>query len=120
MVRPTRIAIVTILTLTGCAGYENQSAYEIRVGEQVDLYILSNSCCRNCWLAQERVVHTGMVNERVVEETDHIGGSNVLAWTFEGRSPCMDTIRIANLANGITQIPRKELRKGRSLGSPPM
>ena len=97
-----RLFLAVLLTLLICSCYRNEPSYSIQIGESLDLFVHTNSCCNYCWLDQENATHLRRTDRRVVDRADEdcAGCSNVEAWTYEGISEGTDTIRIATLQGG--------------------
>ncbi len=93
------LPILTLVLACGCR--ENKPFYLIHVGETMDLYLGTNSCCKHCWLDNAQVEHVRFIGEEVIETSDLAGGSGRTAWTFQGLSPGTDTLRIAWVTAGI-------------------
>lgn len=95
----SRVLLPILLVLTACSR-ENKAFYSIHVGETMDLYLGTNSCCLHCWIDSAQVSHVRWISEEVIETSPLDGGSGRMIWTFQGMTPGIDTLRIAWIPAG--------------------
>lgn len=99
-----QLCVASLLLFAGCASdnvvdYRNEPAYQIQVGEAVEIYIKENSCCIHCWVNENEAVAVGHTGEKVVVPAprDCDGCNATYAWRFGGGAEGTDTIKIARL-----------------------
>lgn len=87
------------LLVFGCTNYENQPEYEIMVGETIDIYYSTNSCCYYCFENENSLNHLTVVGRETVDPgpSDCEGCNYTVALTFKATSIGSDTIRLKHL-----------------------
>lgn len=90
--------MVAVVLLVSCQSYDNQSFYEVSIGETVSIYIHTNSCCYYCWPNRADARHIQVVDTVVVKPAPERceGCSTTRALIFKAISPGIDTIQLVN------------------------
>ena len=85
-----------LLLLSSCANYENQDSYQLKVGETVDIYYSTNSCCYYCVVNESELKHLKLIDEKVVKSgprnTD--GGNSTSAFVFQAISSGEEVVKL--------------------------
>ena len=77
--------------------YSNTSFYDLKVGDELNLYFTTNSCCFKCVANQSRLKYLSLKNEYFVLDTEQEkceGCNRTKAFKFVANSAGIDTIRI--------------------------
>jgi hypothetical protein len=93
------LPILLPLFLFGCANYENQPEYEMAVGETVEIYYSTNSCCYYCFENENSLNHLTLVSRETVDPgpSDCEGCNYTVSLKFKAESVGTDTIRLKHL-----------------------
>ena len=93
--------LIVILSLTslffyGCSSYENKDKYEIKVGETVEIYYSTNSCCYYCITNEESLNHVKLIERKTIDNgpEDCEGCSYTAAFIFKAESVGIDTVEL--------------------------
>ncbi len=98
---PVRFLVIfLVLTFSACKKYVNKDRYIISVGEELDLYYSTNSCCYYCITKEEGLKHITFSGRKTIDEgpNDCVGCNFTAAYTFRGKSVGIDTIELKLLA----------------------
>ncbi len=92
------ISLITIL-FHGCENYENKDKYVVKVGESVEIYYSSNSCCYYCISNSEELVHVYLKETLTVDTgpEDCAGCNYTYALVFMAESVGVDTIELKSI-----------------------
>ena len=95
--------IVCGLLLSGCwlISYENQAYYELEVGDLVEIYYSTNSCCYYCFSKQQNLEHLEFIEQKTVDSGPPgcAGCNYTSAYVFMAKSVGVDTIKL-DMATG--------------------
>ena len=85
--------VITAL-LISCSNFENKEIYEMNIGDKVEIYASTNSCCFYCFSNQESLEHTEFKEIKRVDNgpSDCEGCNWTDAYVFEAKSTGIDTI----------------------------
>ncbi|MDJ1481038.1 hypothetical protein QNI16_11135 [Cytophagaceae bacterium YF14B1] len=98
--------IYLLLTASGCTskevGYTNSSTYQLHVGQTVEIYYSTSSCCYYCIVNEKSLSHVQFINRKAVEEHKKpedmskmcVGCPSTFAFVFKAIKPGIDTIRL--------------------------
>ncbi len=93
-----RILFLSLVSFSfyGCNSYKNKDIYEITVGETVEIYYTTNSCCYYCVANEKTLEHVKIVQKKVVDNApeDCAGCDYTVALIFEGKSVGIDTVEL--------------------------
>ncbi len=93
-----RIITLSLISLFfyGCNSYENKANYEIKVGETVEIYYSTNSCCYYCLSSEGDLNHVKLIERKTVDNgsKDCEGCTNTNAFVFIGGSVGKDTVEL--------------------------
>ena len=95
------LILTGILTACSAKEYVNQNTYELSVGDQLELYYTTNSCCYYCFNGEE-LQHLEYIDDRVMipYEDGCDGCDQTEAFVFEAKSVGVDTIYMALVEGG--------------------
>src|SRR5690554_3894591 len=77
--------------------YSNKSSYDLKIGEELNLYFTTNSCCFECVTNLSELKHLSLIDEYFIsddEQKDCEGCNRQKAFKFIANSVGIDTIRI--------------------------
>lgn len=77
--------------------YSNTSFYDLKVGDELNLYFTTNSCCFKCVTNLSELKHLSLIDEYFIsddEQKDCEGCNRQKAFKFIANSVGIDTIRI--------------------------
>ena len=76
--------------------WNNQNQYNIQVGETLQIYYSTNSCCYYCWTNEDSCQHLSLVNQIVIEPgPDDCEGCNATyAFVLKAESEGTDTVKL--------------------------
>ena len=89
------LAILLIsLFIYGCNNYEDK--YEITVGETVEIYYSTNSCCYYCLSNEKDLKHVKLLETKTIDSSpeDCAGCNYTAAFVFKAESVGIDTIEL--------------------------
>lgn len=90
--------LLPCLYLSACSSptYDNQAKYELAVGEKLDIYFSTNSCCQYCFAAAQNLRHIEFLEEKTLDSgpRDCAGCNFVAAYVFRAISPGIDTVQL--------------------------
>ncbi|WP_028982443.1 hypothetical protein [Sporocytophaga myxococcoides] len=95
--RHLRLLVILLgLTLGGCKRYTNKDRYIISIGEKLDLYYSTNSCCYYCLSNEKELKHVTLLGRKTIDEgpEDCEGCNFVAAFTLQGKSIGIDTVEL--------------------------
>jgi len=86
--------IICSLAFGGCNKYVNKDKYTISVGEKLDLYYSTNSCCYYCLSNEKALKHISLLGRKTIDTgpKDCEGCNYIAAFTFQGESIGVDTV----------------------------
>ena len=89
------IVLVTLI-LTACNDYKNKDSYVIEVGETIEIYYSTNSCCQYCVANNQELVHINLLEDKTIDPgpKDCQGCNYMAAFIFEGVSVGTDTVEL--------------------------
>lgn len=97
------MVILGAFQIVGCNfSHTTQKMYDIKVGEEFEIYIDENSCCQNCWQNEKLIKSIQLVSTKCtdwIKNTDD-GGTTHYAWKFRGIAEGSDSIRIVRISGG--------------------
>ena len=76
--------------------YENKEFYEIQIGESVEIYYATNSCCYFCCANRSDLTHVSFLEEKTVDSgpSDCDGCAFTGAFVFVGQTEGIDTVKL--------------------------
>lgn len=79
--------------------YTNKSHYSIAIGDTLEIYYTTNSCCQYCQPNAEKLRHLKYVGSKIIlaERKDCIGCSQTSARMFLAKSKGIDSIKDATI-----------------------
>jgi len=94
--------LLTIFLFTGCNNYENKEFYELKVGEELEIYYSTNSCCHYCLVNENKLKNLKLIDEKVVVATPSNcdGCNHTAAFVFEALSVGVDTVYLKQIVGG--------------------
>ena len=88
----------TLLFISSCyqKTYENQTNYQLKVNETVEIYYSTNSCCYYCFASEQNLNHIEYIEEKTVDSgpKDCAGCNFTAAYVFKAKSPGIDTVKL--------------------------
>lgn len=80
----------------GCTNYENKERYTISVGEKVEVYYFTNSCCTFEIANFESLDNIQYLEEKSIDTgpNDCSGCESTYAFVFRAISPGVDTLKL--------------------------
>lgn len=92
------------LSLASCNRYVNKDKYQISVGEELDLYYSTNSCCYYCLSNEVELKHLKLIGRNTIDEgpEDCEGCNYIAAFTLQGKSVGIDTVELKLLTATMT------------------
>lgn len=77
--------------------YKNKSTYSINVGDTIEIYHSTNSCCKYCQPNAEKLKHLDYIGSKIVipEKKGCYGCNHTSALMFVAKSVGVDTIKDA-------------------------
>ena len=80
--------------ITSCSNYENKEYYEVKIGDEIEIYASTNSCCFYCFNDDTNLAHTEFKEIKRVDNgpSDCEGCNWTDAYVFEAKSEGSDTI----------------------------
>lgn len=97
----TKISLLVFL-FSACSesskDYSNKSHYSINVGEKVEIYYSTNSCCYYCVANRGKLNVVELLEDKTVDagEEDCAGCDVLSAFVFQGKKVGIDTIVLRN------------------------
>ena len=90
------LLLITGLSFNACENHENKERYEISIGDQVEIYYSTNSCCYYCIANEQDLKHIAFVNKKMIDSgpKDCDGCNYKSAFIFEGKSLGIDTVKL--------------------------
>ena len=87
---------IIILIFYGCNSYKNKDRYEIKVGETVEIYYSTNSCCYYCLSNEKDLNHIKLIERITIGNgpEDCAGCNHTSAFVFKAESPGIDTVEL--------------------------
>lgn len=97
--KPILYIIFPAFTLFGCNSYKNKEKYEIKVGETVEIYSATNSCCFYCHVSKDQYKHLKFIEGKTVDKGNKMAEGNTVttAWIFKAESIGKDTVVLRHL-----------------------
>ena len=96
-----RILIISLigLFLHGCTNHENKDKYEVNVGETVEIYYSTNSCCYYCLSNIQELNHVDLLETKTIDTDpeDCAGCNYTYAFVFKAESVGIDTVELKSL-----------------------
>lgn len=87
------IICTTLISLLSCSkNHDNKKEYNLKVGDEFEIYYTSNSCCGSCWNLQE-LKNIELIGKKTIEKNDNPGGTSTYAKVFRAVSPGTDTLK---------------------------
>ena len=76
--------------------YVNKLNYELKIGESVEIYYSTNSCCYYCFAKEQDLKHLTFIEEKTVDSgPENCSGCNFTgAFVFKATSVGFDTIKL--------------------------
>lgn len=95
--------LLILLCCSSCKDYDNQAHYTIAVGETVDIYYKTNSCCYYCASNEVHFKHITTMDQKVVDSGPwNCDGCDFTgAFVFRGTSVGVDTVHLKLLGGGM-------------------
>lgn len=101
-----KIFIILCVTFifASCHNYENKDKYEVEVGETIEIYYSTNSCCYYCLVNSMDLKHTELVEQKTVDPGPKgCAGCNFTgAFVIKATSAGTDTIQLKNVQANMT------------------
>ena len=96
------IFFLIILLSISCKEYKNKEIYHLSVGETVEIYYSTNSCCHYCLVNENRLKNLKLIDEKTVDAapTNCDGCSHTAAFVFETISLGVDTVYLKQMVGG--------------------
>lgn len=94
-IKPTiGIVFCTVLfTSFSCSqNYNNKKEYNLKVGDEFEIYYTSNSCCGRCWNLEE-IDNIELIGKRTIEKNDNPGGNSTYAKVFRATMTGINTLK---------------------------
>ncbi|MCC6722442.1 MAG: hypothetical protein IT243_09595 [Bacteroidia bacterium] len=95
--------IIVCLLMYGCTkpkekSYNNKPVYELKIGETLEIYYTTNSCCYYCFAKEQKLEHIEFVEDKTVDKgpKDCDGCDYTSAFVFKAKTVGTDTVRIKN------------------------
>lgn len=87
------LSCITIIFIS-CARYENKEYYELEIGETVEIYASTNSCCFYCFPNKNNLTHTKFIELKTVDTgpNDCAGCNWTNSYVIKAKSVGIDTI----------------------------
>ena len=84
------------LALSSCSSYENQEHYQIYVGETIDIFYSTNSCCYYCVSNLGNLKHVALIEDKTIDNgPENCDGCNsTSAFVFKAVSIGIDTVKL--------------------------
>ena len=93
-----RIIFLSLFSLCfyGCGSHKNKDKYEIKVGETVEIYYSTNSCCSYCVSNEKSLKHVKLMGKKTIDNgpKDCAGCNYTAAFIFKGKSVGIDTLEL--------------------------
>lgn len=92
----TLIFLIIGIICSTCKQYENKDLYKISVGESIEVYYSTNSCCFYCIPNKQSLKHIALIGEKTIDKgPSNCDGCNYkAAFIFKALSSGMDTIKL--------------------------
>ena len=82
-----------------CSNYSNKKVYTLEIGESIEIYTSTNSCCYYCFTNKDILKHTEFLGTKRVD--DGPSGCEGCNWTnayiIKAKSLGVDTIKLKHL-----------------------
>ncbi len=97
--------LILVLLCMRCAEvvpeYKNKEVYNIAIGETIDIYHVTNSCCRICVANLDSLQYTSQIDDSIIyKDGDCAGCSYTVAISIMGIQAGSDTLRFTNQSGG--------------------
>ncbi len=94
------ILFLVLLLYFACNKYENKSHYDLTIGDEVQLYFTTNSCCDYCLSNELSLKHMQLIEKRIMNRADNcIGCEYNVFFIFKAESRGVDTIKLKRIKN---------------------
>lgn len=83
--------------------YENKPIYKLKIGETVNIYYSTNSCCYYCFANEQKLMHIEFVEDKMIDKgPEGCDGCNyTAAYIFKAKSAGTDTIKLKSSAASL-------------------
>jgi hypothetical protein len=90
------IFVFASLILNSCNNYENTDLYKVHVGETIEIYYSTNSCCYYCLSNEKELKHTKLVERKTIDSgaKDCVGCNYTAAFVLKAESIGVDTVKL--------------------------
>ncbi len=99
--KQSRILIFICLLFFACSQktYENKPVYELKIGETVEIFYSTNSCCYYCFAEEQNLKHIEFVEDKTIDSgpKDCAGCNYTAAYVFKAQSVGTDTVKIKHV-----------------------
>jgi|SRR6478735_4430284 len=97
--KPLLFTLFLSISLFSCNSYKNKEKYEVKVGETVEIYSATNSCCFYCHVSKDRYKHLKFIQSKTVDKgsANMEGNTVTTAWVFKAESIGKDTVVLRHL-----------------------
>lgn len=93
MLNLLKLAIIALIISACNHDYTNQDHYSLSVGEKIEIFYSTNSCCQYCVTNESSLNVVQLVNDITVEQEDNCDGCNYTgAFVFKGLRKGVDTV----------------------------
>lgn len=95
----TVLTIILAVILFACSNYENKERYTISVGEKVEIYYFTSSCCTFEVANLESLDNINFLEQKTIDTgpKDCSGCTGTSAFVFKAISPGMDTVKLKHI-----------------------
>jgi len=85
----------------GCTNYENKERYSISVGEKVEIYYFTNSCCTFEIANLESLDNIQFLEQKSIDTgpNDCSGCESTYALVFKAITPGVDTLKLKHIVH---------------------
>lgn len=79
--------------------YKNADKYTVNIGDTIEIYYTSNTCCYHCFSNKEDTKHSKLIGEKTITEPSkkYVGSNHIEAFIFKAESIGVDTIKLKDL-----------------------
>lgn len=92
--------LLLLFLIAGCKKeYKNKDLYQLKVGETVELYYSTNSCCYYCVVNEDKIKHLELLDNKLIDSGsgDCDGCDRVFAFIFKAKSSGVDTVYLKRI-----------------------
>ncbi|MGH1336078.1 MAG: hypothetical protein ACRBFS_08110 [Aureispira sp.] len=95
MKKITFLVLISII-FYNCSNYKNKINYKTKVGEIVEIYDSTNSCCYYCLSNEKDLKHIKLMERKTIDEPskDCDGCNHTEAFVFKTESIGIDTVEL--------------------------